>query len=164
MFAFGIVLRILFRLDIKVQSLWARPRQQTCFQSLMIAHNHCRKKKMIQISSDGPNVNLSFLNLVRENRKDNNLQELLEIGTCGLHTVHCGLKHGGKASDWNIDKLLSAMYKIFDQSPSRRADYENHTDGNYPLQFCSHGWAENEIVAQRAALVWPSSLKTLLNI
>ena len=38
-------------------------------------------------STDGPNVNLNFLNLMRENRKENNLPELLEIETRGLHIV-----------------------------------------------------------------------------
>ena len=38
-------------------------------------------------STDGPNVNLNFLNMMRENRKENNLPELLEIETRGLHIV-----------------------------------------------------------------------------
>ena len=85
---------------------------------------------------------------------NNNQKELLEIGTCCIHSVHCAFKHDGVPSGWSIDKVLSAMYKIFDQSPSRRADYERLTDGVYPLQFCSHLWAENEKVAVRAIAVW----------
>ena len=46
------------------------------------------------------------------------------------------------------------MYKIFDQPPSRRADYERLIDGVYPLQFCSHQWAKNEKVAVRAIALW----------
>ena len=33
------------------------------------------------------------------------------------------------------------MYKIFDESPARRADYEKITtpiESDYALQFCSH--------------------------
>ena len=37
------------------------------------------EKELIRLSSDGANVNLKFLNLMRENRKENNLPELLEI-------------------------------------------------------------------------------------
>ena len=48
----------------------------------------------------------------------------METGTCGIHTAHCALKHGGVASGWDIDKVLSAMYKIFKHSSSKRADYE----------------------------------------
>ena len=35
-----------------------------------------------------------FFNLMRENRKENNLPELLEIGSCGLHIVHGSFKYG----------------------------------------------------------------------
>ena len=51
------------------------------------------------------------------------------------------------------------MWKIFDQSPSRRADFESQTSGNYPLQFCSHRRAENEKVAQTAIVVWSDIMK-----
>ena len=45
------------------------------------------------------------------------------------------------------------MYKIFDNSLSRHADYEQLTSAvssDYLLQFCSHLWVENEQVAKRA--------------
>ena len=118
---------------------------------------------LLKVSSDGPNVNLKFLDIVREERKDNDLKGLLEVGTCGLHTVHGALKHGGKASGWNIDKILSAIFKIIDQSPSRRTDYERLSGESvvYPLQFCSHRWAENKIVAERAIEVWENMVKTV---
>ena len=79
---------------------------------------------------------------------------MLNIGTRGLHTVHNAFKHGAKASGWAVDKVFSSMYKIFDQSPSRRGDYEKLTRGFYPLQFCSHKWAENKLVAEKAIEVW----------
>ena len=50
------------------------------------------------------------------------------------------------------------MYKIFDESPSRRADYESLTSAtgkDYELKFCSHRWIENELVARRAQKIWP---------
>ena len=54
------------------------------------------------------------------------------------------------------------MYKIFDQYPSWRADYENVTKSNvYPLKFCSHRWAENKIVVERAIDVWENVVKTV---
>ena len=85
------------------------------------------------------------------------------MGTCGIHTVHCAFKHGGVGSGWGIDKVLSAMYKILDQSPSRRADYKRLTDGVYPLQFCSHWWAENERVAVRAIAIGKTSRLLLIS-
>ena len=45
------------------------------------------------------------------------------------------------------------MYKIYDESPARRADYEKITtaiERDYTLQFCSQRWIENARVAERA--------------
>ena len=54
-------------------------------------------------------------------------------------------------------KLLSSLYKIFDESPSRSADFElitNAMKNEYPLQFCAHRWEENERVTKKARAVW----------
>ena len=45
---------------------------------------------------------------------------------------------------------MGDIYQIFDQSPSRRGNY----DEIYHLQFCSHCWTENQIVTERAIDVW----------
>ena len=82
------------------------------------------ESKLLQVSSDGPNVNLSFLDLLEEDRDEKELNQLVHIGTCGLHTLHNSMKHGEKASGWNVKKLLTSLHRIFDESPSRRADYE----------------------------------------
>ena len=79
------------------------------------------------------------------------------MGTCGIHIVHCAFKHGGVASGWGVDKVLPAMYKIFDQSPSRRTDYERltiHIYEVYPLQLCPHWWAKNKKVVVKSTDVW----------
>ena len=45
------------------------------------------QQKCIQISSNGPNVNLKFLNLVNEKHRNDCLNELISTGICGLQTV-----------------------------------------------------------------------------
>ena len=62
-----------------------------------------------------------------------------------------------KVLDGNLKKLLSSLYKIFDESPSRSADFElitNDMKNDYSLQFCAHRWVENERVAKKARAVW----------
>jgi len=113
---------------------------------------------MIQVSSDGPNVNLLFLELVREQRKDENLPSLIDLGTCRLHTVHNAFKHGEGASGWKMKKLMSSLHKIFHEAPSRRADYMAHTvsvEKDFPMQFVGHRWVENAPVAKKAREIWP---------
>ena len=62
-------------------------------------------------------------------------------------------------------KILSSLYKIFDESPSRRADYEkinSATEVEYPKKFCAHRWVENELVATRALVVWPKVVEVVI--
>ena len=53
----------------------------------------------------------------------NESSTLINIGTCDLHTIKRSLQMGAKATDWNLKKLLSSMYQIFHESPSRASDY-----------------------------------------
>ena len=81
------------------------------------------------------------------------LSQLAHVGTCGLHTLQNSSKHGEKASGWNVKKLLLSLYRMFDESPSRRADYEVLTQAifsDYPPQFCARHWVEYKRVAMRA--------------
>ena len=70
------------------------------------------ESKLLQVSSDGPNVNLVFLDLLKEHRSANELSHLIDIGTCGLHTTHNSMKHGKNSSGWKLNKLLQSIYKI----------------------------------------------------
>ena len=82
----------------------------------------------------------------------------------GFDTLHNAFKNGGKASGWNTNKLLSSMYKIFDESASRRADYEKLTMAqfsDYPLQFCTHRWGENQNMAKKAQKIWEKIVETV---
>ena len=86
--------------------------------------NGMDEDKLLQVSMDGPNVNTSFLTSLNEERMDRELSHLVSLGSCGLHTIHNSFKHGENATGWNLKKLLSSMFKIFHESPSRHADYE----------------------------------------
>ena len=66
-------------------------------------------KKLLQISMDGPNVNKKFLqdmnNLLND---DPDAPILVNIGTCGLHTVHNSYKVVVKETQWDIAQFLCA--------------------------------------------------------
>ena len=101
---------------------------------------------------------MAFLDLLIEDRSDNELSRLINIGTYGLHTIYNSMKHGEDSPGWKLNKLLQSMYKIFEEAPKRCEKYEEITlakTSDYPLQFCSHRWVENEIVAKRAIEIWP---------
>ena len=120
--------------------------------------------KFFQVMSDGPNVNKLFLNLLAETREEEQRSRMVDLGTCGMHTLHNGFQHGEKANVWEVKSLLNAMHKTFDESPARRADYEKITtsiESDFALQFCSHRWIENARVAERAQDIWEKYLQII---
>ena len=96
---------------------------KTAAQDIYNKFNECisdlDENKHLQVSSDEPNVNLVFLDLLNEHRSGNELSRLLHIETYGLHTTHNSMKHGGNSSGWKLNKLLQSMYKIFEEAPKR---------------------------------------------
>ena len=55
--------------------------------------------KVLQISSDGPNLNMAFLYLVKESTREDLLDPLFHTGTCNLHMLHCSFQNGEKVTD-----------------------------------------------------------------
>ena len=107
------------------------------------------QSKLVQISSDGPNVNLKFLQIIKDRREELDHLPLIDIGTCGLHTVHGSFKTGLVASGWLIEKILKWMWYFLKDSPARREVYESITQTKtYPLPYCQTRWCENEPVAE----------------
>ncbi|GBL83428.1 hypothetical protein AVEN_110724-1 [Araneus ventricosus] len=76
---------------------------------------------------------------------------ILDIGSCGLHTIHCGFKHAIKATEWKVVDFLRALHYIFKDVPSHRADFTRLTGcEKFPKKFCAIRWIENVDVAERA--------------
>ena len=73
------------------------------------------KNKFIQVSSDGPNVNFNFFELLAEKRKDDGLNKLISIDTCSLHMLNRAFQNAENSTIWEIKRLLFAMHKIFNE-------------------------------------------------
>ena len=74
------------------------------------------------------------------------------------------MKHGENSTGQKLNKLLQSMYKISEEAPKRLEKNEETTlakTSDYPLQFCSHRWVENEIVAKWAIEIWPRMVETV---
>ena len=82
------------------------------FESFSACLSGTSKSRLLQVSSDGPNVNQSFLDLLQKDRNEKGLSQLVHVGTCGLHILHNSMKHGEKVSGWNVKKLLSSLHRI----------------------------------------------------
>lgn len=113
------------------------------------------KAKLLQVSMDGPNVNLKFLRLLNASRADDVAKpQLLDCGTCSLHVVCGSLKTADESSDyWHIGRFLKAIYYVFKDSPMRRAlllELNNLSKSAFPMKFCATRWVENGQVSARA--------------
>ena len=64
-------------------------------------------KKFFQINLDGPNVNLNFYEPVVTKRNENEQHQLINIGSCGLHTIDGAFKTG-------FEKSIGAYYVFHD--------------------------------------------------
>ena len=130
---------------------------------------HLDLKKIIQISMDGPNVNLKFgrdfddyLSNVERAQNDFNM---IEIGSCALHKVNNSFKTGHNETDWNIDKFLRSLYYFFKNVPVRRATFSRITDSyQFPKKFCSIRWTENGAVMETAKLMVPNLKKYIMYV
>ena len=61
---------------------------------------------------------------------------------------------------WGIDIVPKAIHNLFDESHSKREDYQNFTGSKvFPVPFCGHEWMEDRKAADRALDVWPNIAK-----
>ena len=111
---------------------------------------------LVQVSMDGPNVNWKFYRDLFQERRGEELTDLLNIGSCGLHVVHGLFQRGAKQSGWNLANILRSLWQVFHVVPARREDFIQITGSDvFPLQFCQHRWVEDIKVADRALQIWP---------
>ena len=89
---------------------------------------------LVQLSIDAPSVNIKLLQVVQDDRKDKGLPYLLDIRTCGLHTLHGSFKTGIEKSEWEMKSLMKASFNLLHDSPARWDDYESVTKS---YNFCS---------------------------
>ena len=69
--------------------------------------------KFLQYSMDGSNANWHVLNLVNNHLVRNWYKNLVEVGSCLLHTFHVAFQTGATKIGWELNKVLKAMNKNF---------------------------------------------------
>nr|XP_042895913.1 uncharacterized protein LOC122268951 [Parasteatoda tepidariorum] len=112
-------------------------------------------KKLLQISMDGPAVNWKFYNNIQEDLLKEHGVQCNAIGSCGLHILNNAFYKGESETEWLIGSILSSIFYLFKDSPTRKEDFINQsTENKLPLKFCNHRWLENAPAAERAILLW----------
>ena len=116
--------------------------------------------KMIQVSVDGPSVNLKFLESLCNLRESEGLPGLIDIGVCQQDAIDGAFQTGVVKSTWNIHELLKAVRQIFHDSPARRDYYISVTgSSSFPHHFYATRWVESRGVAERAKSLWEHVVK-----
>ena len=108
---------------------------------------------LVQISIDGCNVNMKFYHNLFQERKSEELPDLLNIGSCSLHFVHGSFEKGTEESGWNLDNTLRSLW--------HRTEVFIQITGSdlFPFWFCQHRWTEDIKVAEQALKAWPRVYK-----
>ena len=126
------------------------PNADSILSKLLSSTSSLPEKNMLVLSVDGRNTNWSVFEKLNAHREKNELPQILEIGSCNLHVIHGAFQTGVKATGWELDWVLKAMWKLFKDSPARRDLYINLNRSDYfPLMFCQTRWTEDESVASR---------------
>ena len=120
------------------------------------------KGQLLQISVDSPSVNRAFLKEIQKHREQEELPQLINIGSCCLDIIHVAFQTGATTTCWNIKGTLKAIYKLLHDSPARRADYISVTGSTlFPFSFCATRWVEDKRIADRAIEIWVNECKII---
>ena len=87
--------------------------------------NNLKVEKLIQLSMDGPNTNLSLRKKVDNMLQEKSMATLLNIGTCYLHILHNALRKGLTKlfKEFDIDRFATDIHQWFKLSPAKQEDF-----------------------------------------
>ena len=130
---------------------WSHSRHTDLYNSFTSMMDELSEDKLVQLSIDRPSVNVKLLQIVQDDREDKGLPHLLDIGTCGLHTLHGSFKAGIEKSEWGMKSLMEASFNILHNSPAGWDDYESVTKSSKLSRlFFAVRWIEDVAVAHRS--------------
>lgn len=124
----------------------------------IIKDTNLNLENLVQLSTDGPNVNLKLLFDIKQHMRDNlpSEKQILDIGTCSLHIINGAYKTAHNKINWKLNDFLRALYRLFKNYPSRRGVYKQITNSSvFPKKFCAVRWTENSSVIQRCLEMLP---------
>ena len=128
-----------------------RQNADNILEELLKATTNLSTKSLSMLSMDGPNTNWSVHKKLKNIRSREEVPQLFEVGSCGLHVIHGAFLSGVKTSRWEIEKFFKDMWRLFHDSPAERDTYItiNRAD-QFLLMFCQTRWVEDKLVATTA--------------
>ena len=68
---------------------------------------------MIMLSMDVPIKNCAVLSKGKDHKNKNGPPQIMDVRSCGLLVVHDAFTTEVKATGWKLEKILKAMWKLF---------------------------------------------------
>ena len=102
-----------------------RPNAQNILNLLQHSLNELLPQRMVQLSVDGPSTNWKVSKLLEENRNDKEYAPLMNIGSCGLHTVHGAFQMARKPLPGIWKNYGSNVANLWWLSYKKRCVYQN---------------------------------------
>ena len=94
--------------------------------------------KNLQISVDGPNVNLKFLKGVKKRNRRSKTQQVNGHRALYMYPVHGAFKSACEKTDWGLKSLIKGAFHLLKDSPACREDKISITGSSvFHLQFCA---------------------------
>lgn len=115
---------------------------------------------LLHLGMDGPNVNISFQNILKKELLKKN-KIILNVGSCPLHIIHnCFLKGLAKV-DFDYDGFPHDVWFFFKYSSARREDYKlsslcTDIDAHNLLRHVNSRWLSLKKVYMRIIDQWPN--------
>ena len=117
-----------------------RPNADNILEKLLKATTNLPTKSLSMLSIDWPNISWSVHEKLKNIQSCEEVPQMFEVGSCGLHVIHGAFQSGVKATGWEIEKIFKGIWGLFHDSPVRRDSYItiNQSD-QFPLMFCQTG-------------------------
>lgn len=133
-----------------------------------ISDSNISMRKLLSLSSDGPNVNKTVFKLVNEKIKEIRQKPLIYIGTCNIHIIHNSFIKGLEVFGMKASDFVIAVYYFFQGWPTRKTDYQKIqcAEGVPNHSFIKHAttrWLTIEQAISRVIEQWPALKKYFLN-
>ena len=95
-----------------------QPNVKYVFDCLITSLTDLPSERLLQLSMDSSNTNWSVLTMLHNDHCEKDYSRIIDIDSCSLHVLHGVFKSGVEATDWFLNKILKAMWKIFHGSPA----------------------------------------------
>lgn len=98
----------------------------TIFENLenSLDSNRLLQKQILTLARDGPNVNKTVFNKFQEKNKLLNIQPLVDIGSCTIHTIHNAFLKGLESLSIDISDFIIKVYYFFHHKDLRWSNYQ----------------------------------------